>query len=438
MTIVIIVISEFIMALITLYSMSMLGEEISGVNHIRLIILFLCVIAVGVCFKTMFPTLPTALKIIAFLLNYFKFVLLETILFKKIKISMICLVLILNSLCSLCADGISFIFPTEQDAVTFQSELSLLFVRFIIMSLLFLFKRKSQKNYFNNVLTILPSYIYILVLTNLFLAEGLITAVNYEFPSVHAKDMIVTALAVALSLCVLATLVSLLLSVVSKEYYSDINKLLEKQIAIQISYYEDREKTYAEIRRFKHDYTNHIKCIRSLLKAERYDEILEYLGNITAMFPADRMSFNTGNFISDAILSDKQNSIKEENITIQFDGTIPSLINETDLCIILGNAIDNAIEASRLLNGKKTISVYGGFDHSYFILTVTNPTVNYEKNNGFLPFTTKTNKSEHGFGLLNIKSVVDKYNGYMKIENKDNIFTLSLTFNSIISECAHS
>ena len=210
--------------------------------------------------------------------------------------------------------------------------------------------------------------------------------------------------------------------------------LLENQIQTQISYYEDREKTYAEIRRFKHDYINHISCIRSMLKAERYDEISEYLGNITDMLPADKLSFNTGNFISDAILSDKQNRIKKENITIEFDGTIPTSINEADLCIILGNAIDNAIEACLAFDGEKKIMIYGGFSHSYFILKISNPTNKTESNNIF-PFTTKPNRTEHGFGLLNIKSVVDKYSGYMKIDNKDNVFTLSLTFNSIISEC---
>lgn len=240
------------------------------------------------------------------------------------------------------------------------------------------------------------------MLINLFIADGLMEAANYEFPETHLKDITVKFLALSLSLCVFVTLVSLLFSVVSKKYFSDINNLLKNQIQTQISYYEDRERTYAEIRRFKHDYINHINCIRSMLNAERYDEISEYLGNITDMIPANKISFNTGNFISDAILSDKQNSVKEENITIEFDGTIPTSINETDLCIILGNAIDNAIEACLALDGEKRITIYGGFSHSYFILTISNPTEKIENNNIF-PFTTKSDKSEHGFGLLNIK-----------------------------------
>lgn len=429
------IISELIMALITLYSTSMLGEGNCEIKRCRFIISLLCVVAISICFNSMVSAPSTFLKVVVFPLNYLKFVVMAAVLYRKISIKMICLNLILDSLCSLCKEGISFFVPIEQAAVTFQGELSLLCVRTVIMIIILLLRRKSQKCYSETLLAIIPNYIYILVWVNVLLADGLITAISYRFPNEHSKDMTVAVIAIALSLGVFATLFSLLFSVVSKKYFTDINKLLEKQIATQISYYEDREKSYAGIRRFRHDYINHINCIRSLLKAERYDEIQEYLGNITTTFPSNKLLFNTGNFITDAILSDKQSSIKEESIILKFDGNIPTLINETDLCIILGNAVDNAIEACRTLDGEKTISIYSGFDHGYFILTVTNPTAVCEKPSGILPFTTKTDKSEHGFGLLNIKSVVDKYNGYMKIENKDNVFTLSLTFNSAVPEC---
>lgn len=428
------VLSELIMAFITLYSIPLLGEEICAVKRINLIMSLFSVVVISICFNVLFHVPYIAVRAIFLALNYLKYVLSAAILYKKISVKIIGFIFILYFFCDICKTSISFVIPMEQNKANYTNELFLLAVRIIFFILIVLFKKRNEKHYLNNILKIVPNHIYILVLINLFLAKGLIEVVNYEYPSVHDKDNTIKVLAVSLLLCVFATLISLLYSVVSKKYYSDINMLLEKQIKNQISYYQDREKTYTEIRRFKHDYTNHINCIRSMIKAERYDDISEYLGEITNMFPSNKLLFNTGNFISDAILSDKQNSVKSENITIQFDGTIPTSINETDLCIILGNAIDNAIEASRVLTGEKLICVYGGFSHSYFILTVTNPTDNTASSNGGLPFTTKANKSEHGFGLLNIKSVVDKYNGYMKIDNKDNTFTLSLTFNSIISE----
>lgn len=431
------VLSELVMALMAFYLIPILDNETYEVKRSSLITAFLLVFLISVCFHVMFYIPNISVQVIILILNYFKFVMASLILYRKCNVKIICLIFILHSLCSICAAGISFVIPMEQNIITFQSELSLLFVRITIMLLLIFLNSNSQKSSFNNILNFLPNYIFILVLLNLFLADGLLEAADYNAENAYAKDITVKVLALFLSLCVFVTLISLLFSVVSKKYFSDINKLLEKQIQTQISYYEDRERTYAEIRRFKHDYINHINCIRSMLKAERYDEISEYLGNITDMLPANKLSFNTGNFISDAILSDKQNSVKGENITIEFDGVIPTSINEADLCIILGNAVDNAIEACLKLDCEKVITIYGGFSHSYFILKISNPTNKTESNNIF-PFTTKSDKSEHGFGLLNIKSVVDKYDGYMKIDNKDNVFTLSLTFNSIISECVKS
>lgn len=436
MIMIIYIFSELIMALLTLYLMPISGEEIRKIKHSRLIISLFLVAAISVCFNKLFYFPNIAIQSLILIINYIKFIAAAIIVYKRISIKIVCLSLIIHSVCSILVAGISFVAPIKQDVASYESEITLMDVRILFLLFAVIFKKKRTVLYVNNkFFKILPNHIYILILINLFLADGLIEAANYEFADLQIKEIIVKILAVTLSICVIVTLVTLLINVASKKYFIDINKLLEKQIQTQISYYEDRERTYAEIRRFKHDYINHINCIRSLLKAERYDEVSEYLGSITDMLPSGNLLFNTGNFISDAILSDKQNSVKRENISIQFDGIIPSSINNADLCIILGNAVDNAIEASRELDGEKMISVYGGFSHSYFILTVTNPTNNVTNNSGFIPITTKQDKSEHGFGLMNIKSVVDKYDGCMKIENNENQFTLNLTFNSIIAEC---
>jgi len=123
-----------------------------------------------------------------------------------------------------------------------------------------------------------------------------------------------------------------------------------------------------------------------------------------------------------------------DDIEIVFNGTIPTFINNTDLCIILSNALDNAIEACRAYKGDRKITVFGGYRHGYFILTVKNPTVNRIADDSALPATTKADKLQHGFGLVNINAVVEKYDGAMRTECKDGQFVLSLTFNSGISE----
>lgn len=435
--IIIYILSELIMALLTLILIPISGVEFSKINPLRTIFSLIFITAASVCFYYAFYFSSIAVQSLALTFNFIKFIISAVIVYKKISVKIICITLIIHSLCSIIVAGISFFLPIRQNnAISYASELLLLAVRVILfLCIVITLKRKKGLYFIRNTFKMLPNYVYILVLINLFAADGLIEAANYDFSDIQIKETIVKILAAFLSICVIVTLATLLINVASKKYFSDINRLLEKQIQSQISFYESREETYAEIRRFRHDYINHINCVRSMLKVGRYNEISDYLGCLTDMLPSGKMLFNTGNFISDAILSDKQNSTKKENITIKFEGIIPSdEINETDLCIILGNALDNAIEACQELGGEKTISVYGGFFHSYFILTVTNPTNNTFGKNNFIPLTTKADKSEHGFGLINIKSVVDKYDGYMKIDCNDNCFTLSLTFNSITPE----
>lgn len=432
------IISELIMTLGVLYCTSMIDDVKQQVKNKSLVVSLVFIALVSVCFNVVFCFQNTAARLIFLIINYFKFVMVAIIAYRKFSIKIVCLTFILNSICNICKVGISFLIPMEQTFATYTSELTLLTIRIIVLILVVIFKKHSERNYSGNILGILPNHIYIIVLVNIFLADGLIETANFKTTNVTEKEAIIKVIAVFLTICIIAALISLLLSVVSKKYYSDINSMLEGQIQAQISYYEAREKNYTEIRKFKHDYINHINCVRSLLQAGRYDDVSEYLESLSDIFPMEYTLFNTGNFVSDVILSDKQNSVIGKNITIKFDGSIPASINKTDLCIILGNAIDNAVEACRGLEGEKDILVYGGFSHGYFVLTVKNPTDNVASGNDILPFTTKSNKFEHGFGLLNIKSVVDKYDGYMKIENADNFFTLSLTFNSVISECVNS
>lgn len=126
-------------------------------------------------------------------------------------------------------------------------------------------------------------------------------------------------------------------------------------------------------------------------------------------------------------MTDKQDEAGS-SINIQFEGCIPSEINSTDLCIILSNALDNAIEAVRNIPGENTVHVRGNYQQGYFVLIIKNPTVNTFSETNELPSTSKGDTVHHGFGLSNIKHTVEKYNGKMNISVIDNTFVLSVTF----------
>lgn len=223
----------------------------------------------------------------------------------------------------------------------------------------------------------------------------------------------------------------MLINTISKKYYSSINELLEKQVKIQLNNYEQREKFNTELRAFRHDYNNHISCLKAMLGDNRNEDASQYLGQLTASFPSNGYIYNTGNYIADAILTDKQEAAAGDGITISFDGVISDNISHTDLCIIISNSVDNAIEATRRCNGDKRITIFGGYQQGYFILIIKNPAVHTSSDSfGFLK-TTKDDNINHGFGLANIKYAIKKYDGNLKTSFDGGTFTLSIVFNNV-------
>ena len=132
------------------------------------------------------------------------------------------------------------------------------------------------------------------------------------------------------------------------------------------------------------------------------------------MMPFGGFLFRTGNYISDAILTEARENSAPENILIDFEGCIPRDIDSADLCVVLSNALRNAVEACRALSGTKNISVYGNYQQGIF-----------EKD--FFPKTSKPDKLSHGFGFSNMQHIVNKYNGTMHTLLEDGFFTLSIT-----------
>ena len=105
------------------------------------------------------------------------------------------------------------------------------------------------------------------------------------------------------------------------------------------------------------------------------------------------------------------------------------LSHYTDLCIIVGNALDNAIDGTKDIEGAKKIEISMGVKQGNFLLKVKN-TFNPElikfDNNGKRLRTSKTDKSNHGMGIGLIEETALKYNGLMEITMNENIFCLSV------------
>ncbi|NLV75809.1 MAG: GHKL domain-containing protein [Tissierellia bacterium] len=193
---------------------------------------------------------------------------------------------------------------------------------------------------------------------------------------------------------------------------------------------KEKENIYEEVRKTHHDFKNHIICIEKLLEQGKLELVSEYINNLKEEKFQVYTWIKTGNDVVDAILNQKRSEGEKKNIDIDMKVIIPDNINirPMDLCIILGNAIDNGIEANEKIEDidKRNIKVRINPYKDYLFMEISNPTIcNPIDEYGQLK-TTKDNKEKHGFGIKSMATVVEEYNGILNYEYDEGEFILSI------------
>ena len=177
------------------------------------------------------------------------------------------------------------------------------------------------------------------------------------------------------------------------------------------------------MRTFRHDYINHLNSINALIGEGCCSDAQDYIAKLTESTHRNEAVFLTGNRLADAILTDKSDSCKE-HADIVFDGCITDKIDNSDICIILANALDNAAEACQKCAERSRITIASQIRQGYWAMTMKNPTVSADSEG--LMKTSKKDERNHGFGLISIEQTVKKYDGTMAVSIKDGVFELSV------------
>ena len=208
------------------------------------------------------------------------------------------------------------------------------------------------------------------------------------------------------------------------------------QYSSQLAVYKMLKELNGQSERLRHDMKNHIISLTSLYNSKEWEKLGEYLKNMETYADFEIGNEITGNKVVDALLYRKHKLAEEKNIVWKCDVIIPKsdYINEFDLCILFGNLLDNALEACERIrySDNKFINIQSKIVKKCYVLEVKNSAD--MQNESYINSTDKSvyifakNKSRtgHGIGLLNVKDVVNKYNGVMNIEILDRIFTVSI------------
>lgn len=210
-------------------------------------------------------------------------------------------------------------------------------------------------------------------------------------------------------------------------------KKIEKQISAYQSelietHYREVENMYRQIRGWRHDYRNHIQTMKAYVAAGDLPAIRQYLDLLDEDLTTVDTVIKTGNPMTDAILNSKISLAKSRNIPVVADAHIPIKLksSEIDLCCILGNLFDNAIEASmKLPEDKRLIRVYMDMKNTQLYISFTNFTAGKKmvKQGGL--FRSTKGKS-HGLGLVRIDAIVERLDGYLSRNSEDGAFTTEI------------
>ncbi len=194
------------------------------------------------------------------------------------------------------------------------------------------------------------------------------------------------------------------------------------------THYREVENMYRQMRGWRHDYRNHIQAMKAYAANGNLEAIVSYLDALDTDLSTVETVVKTGNPMTDAILNSKISLARSRNIAVMADAHIPFTLRipELDLCAILGNLFDNAIEASmELPEDKRMIRVYMDMKNTQLYLSFTNFTAGkkMKKHEGRF----RTTKGEgHGLGLVRIDSIVERLDGYLSRNSEDRAFTTEI------------
>lgn len=207
-----------------------------------------------------------------------------------------------------------------------------------------------------------------------------------------------------------------------------IDKRIEAyQTDLLRKYCDEVESMYTKMRGWRHDYHNHIQALQASMALEKYDDVNAYLRELNDDLTNVDTVIKTGRVMVDAILNGKINIAAQDEISVNAKAKIPegTPVSDIDLCVIIGNLFDNAVEENRKLPlDDRFIRIYIGKKNTQFYLAFTNAAGKKQKKRGNLFVSTKG--TDHGFGLARVERVVKKYGGLFLADSEDGGFTVEM------------
>ena len=208
----------------------------------------------------------------------------------------------------------------------------------------------------------------------------------------------------------------------------------EKQLLIQKNQYENVIDGYNQVKRVRHDMVNHLLALDGYLVNQQYHEALEYIHKLNDELDFGKRGIVSSNVAIDALIGNGKLKAAKEGIDFEYEVMISKKlkIDEMDICIVLGNLLNNAIEACRRIDDErvnKRIMLKMYYKQEYIFLEVENSydlSTIKKKNGRFVSSKLYREKDEIGIGMGNMERIVEKYEGVVQIDLPGEMFIVKI------------
>lgn len=229
---------------------------------------------------------------------------------------------------------------------------------------------------------------------------------------------------IIVSVSVLLQYILIILTTIVNEGLKFQHYLNQKYLHVQQENYEYLEYREEETKKFRHDYKNHLNSLQILCKEKRYNDVEKYIEEISERLNEYNMYISVCNSFVDAILNYYFQKMNKLHIRFIITGKMPNSCNIImfDLCTIISNLLDNALEAvEKNKENDRWIEMTFRYDDLMIYCNIINPydgKLNINDNK----IISKKNSKNHGYGLSNIKRSVELYSGSIDIKTENGIF----------------
>lgn len=195
--------------------------------------------------------------------------------------------------------------------------------------------------------------------------------------------------------------------------------------AVEREYIREVEAANDRISSFRHDMLNHVQVILGYLQQRRYEQIRRYLEELSGSLTSTNVRAHTGNPTVDALLGCKLAAAYRQGIDFEYAVAIPEALSlsATDLSCLLGNLLDNALEACQAITDPeagKSVDLMMDIHEGCLSISVRN-TAPHDPTRSSGAFVSRKGKG-HGIGLRNIRQIVEKYRGTLTLQPGADMF----------------